>query len=89
MCPQSDGCGRKDHYGLIPSNALCYRLKEYRTLYPIAFEGLKTGVDENCTPEVILFQYKANLFLIKEFWGDADSAEDQILDWKRSFKPVW
>jgi len=30
VCPQSDGCGRKDPYGLIPSTALFYRLKEIR-----------------------------------------------------------
>lgn len=60
MCPQPDGCGIKAHYGLVPSTALFYRLvKEIRALYPIAFEGLKTGVDENMNyaPEVILFQY--------------------------------
>lgn len=91
VCSQSDGCGRKGHYGLIPSTALFYRHKEIRALYPIAFQGLKTGVDENMnyTPEVILFQYKANIFIIKKFWGDVDYAEDQMLDWKSSFKPIW
>lgn len=60
MCLQSDGCGRKDHYGLIPSVVLFYQLKEIRALYPIAFEGLETGVDKNMTdiPEVILFNIK-------------------------------
>lgn len=59
MCLQSDGCGRKDHYGLTPSVVLFCQLKEIRTLYPIAFEGLEMGVDRNMIyiPEVILFQY--------------------------------
>lgn len=50
-----------------------------RALCPTAFEEFKTGVDENMnyTTEVILFQYKANLYLIKNFWGDVDCVEDQ------------
>lgn len=43
----------------------------------------------NSTPEVTLFQYKANLFIIKKFWGDVDCVEDQTLDWKSLFEPVW
>jgi len=43
----------------------------------------------NCTLEDILFQYKINLFIIRKFWGDKDCTEDQMLDWKSSFKPGW
>lgn len=84
------GVGRKDHYGLPPSTLSFYRFKEMRALCPTAFEEFKTGVDVsmNYTPEVILFQYKANSYIIKNFWGDVDCVEDQTLGWKILFQPV-
>lgn len=84
------GEGRKDHYGLLPSTLLFYRVKEMRALCPTAFEEFKTGVHENMnsTPEVILFQYRANLYIMKNFWGDVDCVEDQTLGWKILFQPV-
>lgn len=83
------GVGRKGHYGLLPSTLLFYRFKEIWVLCPTAFEEFKTGLDENMnyTPEVILFQYKADLYIVKKFWGDVDCVEDQTLGWKSLFQP--
>lgn len=66
-----------------------FRFKEMRALCPTAFEEFKTGVHENMnyTPEVILFQYRANLYIMKNFWGDVDCV-DQALGWKSLFQPV-